>query len=89
MDDVHNETQGAGVDPLAAGVVVLKEKSFAAVFCELMNRATPPSFAAGGGPTGHCSWYLRVSGTTDWEWIVFGIGRVPARVAGGDGGPAK
>ena len=62
LDDVHNEPQGAGVDPLAAGVVILKEERLATVCGELMNRAIPPPLAAGGGLTGHCYWYLWYGG---------------------------
>ena len=55
MDHVHDEPQSAGVDPFAAGVVVLKQERLAAVSGELMDGTASLPLASGGGLFGHLS----------------------------------
>ena len=55
LDHVHDEPQSAGVDPLATGVVVLKQERLAAVSGELVNGTAPLPLASGGALLRHSS----------------------------------
>ena len=56
LDSVYNEAQSACVDPLAAGVVVLKEERLATVSGDLMDRTAPSPLSTGASrPAGHAA----------------------------------
>ena len=72
LDHVNDEPQSAGVDPFAAGVVVLKQEWLAAVSGELVNGTASLPLASGGGLLRHLSlsWHVRTGQMQSPEAVV-------------------